>query len=41
MPSKKPTRPSRGGRDRRRYRKPSLTKHGPLDSDVAAFSALY
>ena len=25
----------------RRYQKPTLTKHGPLDSDVAAFSALY
>jgi hypothetical protein len=40
MPGKKPTRPS-AGRRARKYRKPSLVKHGPLDSDVAAFSALY
>ncbi len=40
MPGKKPKR-SGPGRPARKYRKPSLIKHGPLDSDVAAFSALY
>jgi len=38
MARKKPT---SGGRKSSKYRKPTLTKHGPLDADVAAFSALY
>jgi len=35
--------PSSGGRKspKSKYRKPTLTKHGPLEADVAAFSALY
>lgn len=41
MPGKKAKRSAPGGRRARKYRKPSLIKHGPLDSDVAAFSALY
>jgi hypothetical protein len=39
--SRKPERKGPPSKRGRRYQKPTLTKHGPLDSDVAAFSALY
>jgi len=29
-----------GGKERR-YKKPTLTKHGPLSTEAAAFSLLY
>jgi hypothetical protein len=38
---KKPTKKGSGPKKDRKYQKPTLTKHGPLDADVAAFSALY
>ena len=42
MPNKKkPGRKGPPSKKGRKYQKPTLTKHGPLDSDVAAFSALY
>lgn len=33
--------PANNARKSKKYRKPGLTKHGPLEADVAAFSALY
>ncbi len=38
---KKPERKGTSPKKWRKYQTPTLTKHGPLDSDVAAFSALY